>query len=190
MYKLYLDSAGAILTVIITKDNQVLESYSRPAFQKQTELALKTIHEILENNAISLPEIDEIMITNGPGSYTGVRVSITFVKTLSVLNPRIKIFVINSLLLQAGLEKAISILSGYNNKSYLAVYDQGTEIITTQLVSEEAKDGIINDLKGFAVLSDFKGVNIIANFLLLQSKAKKINKIEDLQALYIGDNFN
>lgn len=189
MYKLYLDSSGAILTVIITKDNKILESYSDAAFQKQTELSLKTIHEMLKKLNISLKDIFEVMITNGPGSYTGVRVAITFVKTLSVLNPKIKIFVINSLLLQAGLGKTISILSGYNNKSYLAVYNQGEEIITIQLVSEEAKEGIINDLKGFNVINDFKGVDIIANFLALQIKAKKINNIEELHPLYIGDNF-
>lgn len=189
MYKLYLDSSGIILTILVTKNNQVLASYSKPAFQKQTELALKTIDEILKKINISLKEINEVMITNGPGSYTGVRVAITFAKTLSVLNPRIKIFTINSLLLQAGLKKAISILTGYNNKSYLAVYDQGKEIITTQLVTEDAKKGIISDLQGYIVVSDFQDVDIVANFLILQEKAKTISKIEELQPLYIGDNF-
>lgn len=189
MHKLYLDSSGAILTIIVTKDNQVLASYSKPAFQKQTELALKTIDEILKEIKISLQEIDEVMITNGPGSYTGVRVAITFAKTLSVLNPKIKIFAINSLLLQAGLKKAISIITGYNDKSYLAVYDQGKEIISTQLVTEDAKNGIINDLQGYDVVSDFQNVDIVANFLILQTKAKTINKLEELQPLYIGDNF-
>ncbi|MBE4703823.1 tRNA (adenosine(37)-N6)-threonylcarbamoyltransferase complex dimerization subunit type 1 TsaB [Spiroplasma platyhelix] len=189
MYKLYLDSSGAILTIVVTKDDQVLASYSKPAFQKQTELALKTIDEILTKIKISLKEIDEVMITNGPGSYTGVRVAITFAKTLSVLNPRIKIFVINSLLLQAGLQKTISILSGYNNKSYLAVYDRGKEIITTQLVTEDAKQGIISDLQGYQVVSDFQDVDIVANFLVLQENAKDINKLEELQPLYLGDNF-
>lgn len=189
MYKLYLDSSGAILTIVVTKDNQILETYSKPAFQKQTELALKTIDEILKKIKISLKDIDEMMITNGPGSFTGVRVAITFAKTLSVLNPKIKIFTINSLLLQAGLKKAISVISGYNNKSYLAVYDQGKEIITTQLVTEDAKQGIISDLQGYMVVSDFQNVDIAANFLSLQGEAKAINNIEDLQPLYIGDNF-
>lgn len=189
MYKLYLDSSGAILTIVVTKDNQILEIYSKPAFQKQTELALKTIDEILKKIKISLKDIDEMMITNGPGSFTGVRVAITFAKTLSVLNPKIKIFTINSLLLQAGLKKAISVISGYNNKSYLAVYDQGKEIITTQLVTEDAKQGIISDLQGYMVVSDFQNVDIAANFLSLQEEAKAINNIEDLQPLYIGDNF-
>ncbi|MGL5268888.1 MAG: tRNA (adenosine(37)-N6)-threonylcarbamoyltransferase complex dimerization subunit type 1 TsaB [Spiroplasma sp.] len=189
MYKLYLDSSGAILTIIIAKDNQVLESYSESAFQKQTELALKTIDEILKKLNISLKTIDEIIITNGPGSYTGVRVAITFAKTLSVLNPRIKIFVISSLLLQVGLKKAISIISGYNNKSYLAVYDQGQEIIRTQLVTEDAKKGIIGDLQGYIIINDYQGVDIVANFLILEKKTKLINKLEDLQPLYIGDKF-
>lgn len=189
MYKLYLDSSSAILTIVVTKDGQMLASHSKPAFQKQTELALKTIDEILKKLNLSLKEINEVTITNGPGSYTGIRVAITFAKTLAVLNPKIKIFVINSLLLQAGLKKVISVISGYNEKSYLAVYDQGKEIITTQLVSEDAKKGIINDLQGYQVVSDFEDVDIIANFLVLQEQAKAITKLEELQPLYIGDNF-
>lgn len=190
MYKLYLDSSGFMLTIIVTKDTKILASYSKLAFQKQTELALKTIDEILKKIKISLKQIDEIMITNGPGSYTGVRVAITFVKTLSILNPKIKIFVISSLLLQAGLNKTISIISGYNNKSYLAGYDQGKESIRTQLVTEEAKIGIIKDLQEkYSVVKDFQYVDIVANFLALQTKAKLINELDDLHPLYIGDNF-
>lgn len=189
MYKLYLDSSGAILTIVVTKDNEILASHSEPAFQKQTELALKTIDEILKNLKISLKDVNEVMITNGPGSYTGVRVAITFAKTLSILNPGVKLFVLNSLLLQAGLNKAISIISGFNNKSYLAVYDQGKEIITTQLVTEDAKQGIISDLQGYTVVKDFENVDIVANFLALQMQSKAINNIEELQPLYIGDNF-
>lgn len=189
MYKLCLDSSGAILTIVIAKDNQVLESYSKSAFQKQTELALKTIDEILNKLNISLKEIDEIIITNGPGSYTGIRVAITFAKTLSVLNPKIKIYVINSLLLQAGLKKTISIISGYNNKSFLAVYDQGQEIISTQLVTRDAKEGIIKDLQDYSIVNDYQGVDIVANFLILEKEAKLISNLVELQPLYIGDKF-
>lgn len=189
MYRLYLDSSGTFLTIIVTKNNKILESCSKSAFQKQTELALKTINEILNKANISLKDIEEVTITNGPGSYTGIRVAITFVKTLLVLNPKIKVYVINSLLLQAGLKKTISIISGYNNKSYLAVYNKGKEIIKTQLVTEDAKKGIINDLHDYNVVNDFQNIDIVVNFLDLQLKAKKINNLEELKPIYISDNF-
>lgn len=190
MYRLYLDSSNSFLTVIIVKDNEVLESYSESSFRRHTELLLPVINEKLKKLNISLKDIDEIIITNGPGSYTGVRVAVTFVKTLVVLSPKIKVFVLNSLLLQVGLKKAISIITGYNNKSYLAAYDQGQEIIRTQLVTDVAKQGMIEDLQGYDVIENFQSVDSIANFLSLKNKAKKINKIEELKPIYEGDNFN
>ncbi|MDQ7982638.1 MAG: tRNA (adenosine(37)-N6)-threonylcarbamoyltransferase complex dimerization subunit type 1 TsaB [Spiroplasma sp.] len=189
MYKLYLDCSGAILTIIVTKSNQVLASFSNSAAQKQTELAVETINNLLTKTKLSLKDINEVIITTGPGSYTGVRVGISFVKTLAVLNPKLKVFTVNTLLLQAGLKKAISIIAGYNQKSYLAVYNQGKEVIAPQLVTETAKQGIINDLKDFEVLIDYKTSNIIDNFLILNSKSDQI-KVEDLKPLYLGDNFH
>lgn len=190
MYKLYLDCSGLILTIIVAKDNQVLASFSDSAIQRQTELAVETINNLLIKVKISLKQIDQVIVTIGPGSYTGIRVGISFVKTLAVLNPKLKVFTINTLLLQAGLKKVISVLTGYNQKSYLAVYNQGKTIIAPQLVTETAKQGIINDLKGFELLTDFKTINIIDNFLLLTSKLKEINQLEELKPLYLGDNFH
>lgn len=190
MYKLYLDCSGSILTIIVTKNNQVLASFSNPAVQKQTELAVETINKLLKEVKLTLKQIDEVIVTIGPGSYTGVRVGISFVKTLAVLNPKLKVFTINTLLLQAGLKKAVSVITGYSQKSFLAVYDQGKEIIAPQLVSETAKQGIINDLADFILLTDFKTSNIIDNFLRLNSKLKLINHIEELKPLYLGDNFH
>lgn len=190
MNKLFLDCSGANLTIIVLRDNQVLTSFSGSAIQKQTELAVTTINKLLTEVKISLKQIDQVIVTIGPGSYTGIRVGISFAKTLVVFNPKVKIFTINTLLLQAGLKKAISVLTGYNQKSYLAVYNQGKEVIAPQLVSEAAKEGIINDLKGFELLTDFKTINIINNFLLLTAELKQIDALEELKPLYLGGNFH
>jgi len=191
MYQLYLDTTNKKLTVIILQDNKILAYSELDAWQKQTELALETIDKNLKKCQIELKAIMQVVVANGPGSYTGIRVALTFVKTLKVLNPQLSIFLINSLLLQVGLQKAISILPAYNNKSYLAVFNKGKTIIKPQLVDETAKNGIISDLSvDFSVIEDFHNCNIVENFQLLVPYFIEITEICQLEPCYISDPFS
>lgn len=190
MYQLYLDTTNKKLTVVILQDNKILASSSFNSWQKQTELAIPTIINLLAKCKIKLKNIAKVVITNGPGSYTGIRVAITFVKTLKILNHFLTVFTINSLLLQVGLTKSISILSAYNNKSYLAVCDNGKIVIPPQLVDENAKIGIIGDLLDYEVIENLEKCNIVENFQHLSPYFIEVKKIETLQPYYINDPFS
>ena len=190
MYKLYLDTTNKNLTVVISQDNTILAASSFVAWQKQTELAIDTINNLLIKCNLKLRDINEVVLANGPGSYTGIRVAITFVKTLKVLNPLLRIFIINSLFLQVGMQKAISILPAYNNKYYLAVYEDAKLIIKPQLVDINAKNGIINDLSSFKVVENFENVDIVSNFQLLSPYFIEVKAIAQLQPYYINDPFS
>ncbi|WP_395473437.1 tRNA (adenosine(37)-N6)-threonylcarbamoyltransferase complex dimerization subunit type 1 TsaB [Spiroplasma endosymbiont of Nomada rufipes] len=190
MYQLYLDTTNNKLTVVILQANKILASSSFIAWQKQTELAIPTITNLLVKCKIKLKDISKVVIVNGPGSYTGIRVAITFVKTLKVLNSFLTVFTINSLLLQAGLIKSISVLSAYNNKSYLAVCDNGKIIIQPQLVDENAKIGIISDLLDYKIIENLEKCNIVENFQKLSPYFIEVKNMEDLQPYYINDPFS
>ncbi|WP_338973697.1 tRNA (adenosine(37)-N6)-threonylcarbamoyltransferase complex dimerization subunit type 1 TsaB [Spiroplasma endosymbiont of Tricholauxania praeusta] len=190
MYQLYLDTTNNKLTVVILQANKILASSSFIAWQKQTELAIPTINNLLVKCKIKLKDISKVVIANGPGSYTGIRVAITFVKTLKVLNSFLTVFTINSLLLQAGLIKSISVLSAYNNKSYLAVCDNGKIIIQPQLVDENAKIGIISDLLDYKIIENLEKCNIVENFQKLSPYFIEVKNMEDLQPYYINDAFS
>lgn len=190
MYQLYLDTTNNKLTVVILQGNKILASSSFIAWQKQTELAIPTITNLLVKCKIKLKDISKVVIANGPGSYTGIRVAITFVKTLKVFNSFLTVFTINSLLLQAGLIKSISVLSAYNNKSYLAVCDNGKIIIQPQFVDENAKIGIISDLLDYKIIENLEKCNIVENFQKLSPYFIEVKNMEDLQPYYINDPFS
>ncbi|WP_339042769.1 tRNA (adenosine(37)-N6)-threonylcarbamoyltransferase complex dimerization subunit type 1 TsaB [Spiroplasma endosymbiont of Apeira syringaria] len=190
MYQLYLDTTNNKLTVVILQGNKILASSSFIAWQKQTELAIPTITNLLVKCKIKLKDISKVVIANGPGSYNGIRVAITFVKTLKVLNSFLTVFTINSLLLQAGLIKSISVLSAYNNKSYLAVCDNEKIIIQPQLVDENAKIGIISDLLDYKIIENLEKCNIVENFQKLSPYFIEVKNMEDLQPYYINDPFS
>ncbi len=51
--------------------------------EKQSEDLLTAIDGILKKEKISLQDINKILVNQGPGSYTGVRVGVTVANTLS-----------------------------------------------------------------------------------------------------------
>lgn len=50
--------------------------------EKQSEDLLNAIDGILKKENLTLQDIDSILVNQGPGSYTGVRVGVTVVNTL------------------------------------------------------------------------------------------------------------
>ena len=97
MYSLLLDSANRDLNVGLAKDNQIIDRISYQAWQRQSELMAVEVDAILKRNNISAKDIGEVVVTIGPGSYTGIRIALTIAKTLAFALD-IKIFAVSSLI--------------------------------------------------------------------------------------------
>ena len=82
MYSLLLDSSNTKLAVGIAKDDILLDKIYYDAWQRQSEFMIQEINNILSRNKILPSQISEIIVTDGPGSYTGVRISLTIAKVV------------------------------------------------------------------------------------------------------------
>ena len=97
MLSLILDSANKELGVAIAKDNEIIDEIKYDAWQKQSELMIPEIEKIFKRNSISPKDINEILVSQGPGSYTGVRIALTIAKVYAyALNLPIYAFSSNS----------------------------------------------------------------------------------------------
>ena len=77
MYSLFIDTHDLDLVIALYKDKKLKD---------------KEIKESLRNHSdYTMPIIDEILVVNGPGSFTGVRIGVTIAKMLAyTLNIPIK----------------------------------------------------------------------------------------------------
>lgn len=83
MIWLGIDTANAPLSVAIVKNHKVvLEETSSIAINHSLG-AMPAIEKLFERANISPSEIDAIAVSEGPGSYTGVRIGVTIAKTLA-----------------------------------------------------------------------------------------------------------
>ena len=82
--KLFVDSSSKYLYIDILVNDKVLNTF-RVGKNDHSEMLVTTLELFLKENNLNINDVKEIYIGRGPGSYTGVRISGTFGKTLAFL---------------------------------------------------------------------------------------------------------
>ena len=137
MYQLLLDSSNMYLSVGIAKNGQVVDSIFYNAWQRQSELMVTEIDNILKRNKIDKKDLDAIVVGIGPGSYTGVRIGVTIAKTIAYAL-KIKVYAKSSLsLLAIDNEPTICLFNARSGRSYFAVYQGKTKLEDDTVVTNE-----------------------------------------------------
>lgn len=138
MYQLLLDSSNIFLSVGLSKDGKVVDKICYEAWQRQSEMMVTEVDNILKRNNVAKEEVDAVVVGMGPGSYTGVRIGVTIAKTIAY-SLKIKIYAKSSLSLIKDAEKpTICVFNARSGRSYFAVY-HGHKVIEkdTVLTNEE-----------------------------------------------------
>ena len=175
MYSLLIDTHSNILNIVLYKNKEVYANISRET-PSQSKLLVPLIQNILEEQKIEINDISEVIVVNGPGSFTGVRLGVTVAKTISYcLNIPIKS--ISSLdLLALSIQKnsnysvAIKEPKGYyigeysKDKNLLKdyFYLSNIEFLTYESTNEVVKDILIdwNNVYKFNLLKEEDPYNI------------------------------
>ncbi len=83
MYTLFIDTHGSKVVLALYKDGKILDHIEDTSPSKHSEITMPNLKKILDQNAINVHDIGEIIVVNGPGSFTGVRLGVTIAKTLA-----------------------------------------------------------------------------------------------------------
>ncbi len=83
MKYLFLDTSTTNLVVAIVIDGKLSYLKNEPCGQSMSIRLMPVIDEALNNCNVKIEELDKIFVCNGPGSFTGIRIGLTFAKTLA-----------------------------------------------------------------------------------------------------------
>lgn len=83
MIWLGIDTANAPLSVAVVKDGQTLAEITQNIKLTHSVGAMPAIEDVLNRVNVKPGEIDAIAVSEGPGSYTGVRIGVSIAKTLA-----------------------------------------------------------------------------------------------------------
>lgn len=132
MISLYIDTSSSFFYLGLVRDNEILNFTKKTYSKDMSTYALAEIVKVLNNNNIKPNDIDEIIVVNGPGSFTGIRIGITIAKTYAwSLNKNIK--TITSLEAMAISNKdnllKVPIIDARRGYVYGSIFDQNNNVI-------------------------------------------------------------
>lgn len=194
MLSLVLDSANKELLVAIFKDDKKIDETRYEAWQRQSEFMLPELDKILKKNNVDPKSIDEIIVTVGPGSYTGVRIALTIAKIYAyTLN--IPCYAISSLsALENPTNTSICLINARSGRSYFAVYKKGEAIVVDTILSNGEVLNYIEEHKNYSLCGDLSYLDLVgedndisSNLIALKSESNLVENIFTLKAVYLKD---
>ncbi|MGG2072125.1 tRNA (adenosine(37)-N6)-threonylcarbamoyltransferase complex dimerization subunit type 1 TsaB [Lysinibacillus irui] len=126
MIWLGIETANTPLSVAVVKDGKVVAEMIQNIKLTHSAGAMPAIEEILARVGIEPNELDAIAVSEGPGSYTGVRIGVTLAKTLAwtLQKPLVGISSLKALAANAALYNGLvcPIFDARRGNVYTAVY--------------------------------------------------------------------
>lgn len=146
MISLFIDTSLADVSIALLKDNKILSTIHNNIPGEHSIYVTKYIEEILNNNKVSPKEVDEIIIINGPGSFTGIRIGVTIAKIFAYIE---KIRIVSMTSLKARVigkkgEYLLSTIDAKHNNYYIGLYDKEYNKITEEFNSNEKLKELIS----------------------------------------------
>ena len=184
MYQLLLDSSNIFLAVGLAKDGEVVDRIYYEAWQRQSEMMVTEVDNILKKNNISKEQLDAVVVGIGPGSYTGVRIGVTIAKTIAYAL-KIKIYAKSSLSLLKDKEKpTICLFNARSGRSYFAVYE-GSKIIEKDTIkTNEEVLSYVKDHPSYAVNGDVYQLGLESGKFDIIANLADFNKDEEVKNVF------
>jgi len=182
MLTLGVDSSSEVGAVGLADENGILGEINIKLVHRHSKELLSIIDYLFKQTGRGVKELEGIAVSVGPGSFTGLRIGLSTVKTFAqVLQiPVIGLSSLDILAYNLNLAKnwLIPIIDARRDRVYTAIYKRWDQDIISQKVSEDRAlhiETLIEEINTF----DTNGVvNFIGNSELINSNHFKGGKIE------------
>ena len=195
----YLDTSSSFLQCALIKNDTCIGEIKLELQKDLSSLALSEINNLFTVTSTDPKDIDKIIVVNGPGSFTGIRVGLTIAKTYA-WSLKTKISTISSLEAMAISTKEnynyfIPLIDARRGYVYAGIYDkENNQILKNQYISLETLKATVTNLPGsyaFITNDDIKDLDNVLpydpDFLSIVGKYKNKEEINPhaVDALYL-----
>ena len=191
-YSLILDTSSKNLVVGIANDNVLIKTQYY-AWQRQSEMTVQEIHKMMQELELSFDNIEVVILTIGPGSYTGVRIALTIGKIVA-LAKKIPIIQMSSLNAIAGASgRKMSIIDARSQRCYVGFYENGIKVKDDTIMKNvdiiEFANANNYELVGeVAILGlEEKEIGLVTNMFEVSKKLEKTLNVHEVKPVYLKD---
>ena len=137
MNALVMDTSTSFIFLYLIKDDKLVYKFEEEGENNHSEKLMLVIEEALKKNDLSVEDLDLIVTGIGPGSYTGLRISLTIAKMFA-WTKKIPLKVISSLVfLGSGEPNGTYTVTNTAKKGYVYSLDMAINFDEIQILSKE-----------------------------------------------------
>jgi len=139
---LALDTTLTACAVAIVDDEATRAALSEPMQRGHAERLAPMVHAALTTAELRAADLDRIVVTTGPGSFTGVRVGLAFARAFALARsiPCIGISTLEALALEAGESGLRGGVIAAPIGFYVALFRDGEAVLPPTLTDRAALD--------------------------------------------------
>lgn len=158
MRYLYIDTSSNFLYSGIVENDKILAEIKEEFGQNLSEVALPKIVELFDKTNLKAKDVDKIIVVNGPGSFTGIRIGITIAKVYawSLNIPITTISSLEAMAISSENEKLhVPMINARRGYVYGAIYDSSyKEILKPQHIELDKLMKYLTDKEDYEIISN------------------------------------
>ncbi len=137
---LAIDTTSALGSVALLEDDQILVEKSWQEASSHTALLPTQLQNLMNDAKVRLEDIDLFAVAKGPGSFTGIRIGLAFVKGLCLQSkkPAIGISTLEAMATQAPDGWMSPMIDARRDQIFAALYHKKGEVLEV-LIEEQAE---------------------------------------------------
>ena len=165
-----LDTSLDACSVALVRDGTTLAHLREAMTRGQAERLAPMTKEVMRQAGAAFAQLDRVAVTTGPGSFTGVRVGLSFARALALSIDRacIGVSTLEALALEDGETGLRAALIETPGASYFALYEEGAPRIAPRSVERGEHEALL----GAAAL---KGPGVTVNAAALAVRASRLD---------------
>lgn len=158
MRLLYIDTSSSYLYTAIVEDDKLLIELKKEFGQNLSQEALPNIVSMFEKINLNPKNINKIIVVNGPGSFTGIRIGITIAKVYawSLDIPITTITSLEAMMLSSdNISYHVPIIDARRGYVYGAIYDdKNKQILKPQHIKIDDLELKLKDITNYTIITN------------------------------------
>ena len=155
---LYIDTTSSYLYSAIMDDDKIVSEVKEKLDHELSEKALPKMVEMFNNEKINPKSIEKIIVVNGPGSFTGIRIGVTIAKVYawSLNIPITTVLSLEAMAISSNKNcYHVPVINARREKVFAAIYDEeNNEILRPQHIEIKKLEEELKKVSSYVIITN------------------------------------